>query len=65
VKSKKSLVFVELISKILVESGEIFPEESPNNGHLFLISSLDPWYCDILVNLQNLHYPSSASLDEC
>jgi hypothetical protein len=41
-KYKKSLVFAELILKLLVESGDIFPEESPINGDIFLIASLDP-----------------------
>jgi hypothetical protein len=48
-KSKESLVFFELILKLSVESGNVFPEESPINGDLFLIASLDPWYGDILL----------------
>ena len=47
-KSKKSLVFAELIAKFLVEE-DSFPDE-----HIFLISSSDPWYGDILVYLQTL-----------
>jgi hypothetical protein len=50
-KSKKSLVFAELISKLPVESGDVTPKESLIKGDLFLISSLDPWYGDILVYL--------------
>jgi hypothetical protein len=50
-KSKYSLVFVELISKLLVESGDVTPEESPIKGDMFLIMSLGPWYGDILVYL--------------
>jgi hypothetical protein len=38
-KSKKSLVFVELISELLIGSGDIMPKESPINGDIFLISS--------------------------
>jgi hypothetical protein len=41
-KSKKSLVFSKLISKLSVESSDIMPEESPINGNFFLIASLDP-----------------------
>jgi hypothetical protein len=41
-KSKKSLVFIELISKLPVESGNVVPEESPIWGDMFLISSTDP-----------------------
>jgi hypothetical protein len=36
-KSKKSLVFAELISELLVESGDVVPEESPIWGDMFLI----------------------------
>jgi hypothetical protein len=31
-KSKKSLVFAELISELPVESGDVVPEESPIQG---------------------------------
>jgi hypothetical protein len=64
VKSKKSLVFAELILELPVESGDIIPEESPINEDIFLIASLDPWYGDILVYLQTLKCPASASHDE-
>jgi hypothetical protein len=64
VKSKKSLVFAELVSKLLVELGNVMPEESPIKGDIFLISSWDPWYGDILVYLQTLKFPTSTSHDE-
>jgi hypothetical protein len=38
-KSKNSLVFVELISKLTFESGDVMPEESPIKGDIFLIGS--------------------------
>jgi hypothetical protein len=41
-KSKKLLVFVELILELLVESSDITLEESPIKGDFFLITSLDP-----------------------
>jgi hypothetical protein len=41
-KSKKSLVFAELISELSVESGDVFPEESPIQGDMFLIELSDP-----------------------
>jgi hypothetical protein len=41
-KSKKSLVFTELILELPVESGDVVPEESPIQGDMFLIKSLDP-----------------------
>ena len=62
-KSKTSLAFAELISKLRVESGDVMPEESPIKGDIFLISSSDPWYGDILVYLQTLNFPASASRD--
>jgi hypothetical protein len=63
-KYKKYLVFVELISERPIESGSNFPEYSLINEDLFLIASYDPWYGDILMYLQNLKCPSSASHDE-
>jgi hypothetical protein len=64
-KSKKSLVFVELISELSVESGDIMPEESPIQGDMFFITSSDPSYRDILIYIQTLKCPTSASRDEC
>jgi hypothetical protein len=64
-KSKKSLVFAELISELPVESGDVVPEESPIREDMFLIASSDPWYGDILIYLQTLKCPTSASRDEC
>jgi hypothetical protein len=51
VKSKKSLVLAELISELSVELGDVVPEESPILGDIFLITSSDPWYRDILIYL--------------
>jgi hypothetical protein len=64
-KSKKSLVFAELISELSVESGDVVPEESPIWGDMLLITSSDPWYGDILIYIKTLKCPTSASLDEC
>jgi hypothetical protein len=50
-KSKKSLVFAELISELPIESGDVVPEESPIQGDMFLITSSDPWYGYILIYL--------------
>ena len=50
-KSKKSFVFVELISELPVESGDVVPKESPIRGDMFFIESLDPWYRGILIYL--------------
>jgi hypothetical protein len=50
-KSKKSLVFIEIISELSVESGDVVPEESPIRGDMFFITSSYPWYRDILIYL--------------
>jgi hypothetical protein len=62
-KSKKS-VFVELISELPVESGDVIPEESPIQGDMFLITSSVPWYEDILIYLQTMKCPTSSSRDD-
>jgi hypothetical protein len=41
-KSKKSLIFAKLISKLPVESGDVTPKESPIKGDVFMISSSNP-----------------------
>jgi hypothetical protein len=63
-KSKNSLVFAELISELPVESGDLVPEESPIRGDMFFITSSDPWYRYILIYLQTLKCPTTASRDE-
>jgi hypothetical protein len=63
-KSKKSLVFAELISELSIESSGVMPEESPIRGDMFFIASSDPSYKDILVYPQTLKCPTSASHDE-
>jgi hypothetical protein len=40
------------------------PEESPIRGDMFLITSSDPWYGDILIYLQTFKCPTFASRDE-
>ena len=49
-KSKKSLVFAELISKFPCGEEIVYDESFPDE-HLFLISPQDPWYGDIIVYL--------------
>ena len=50
-KSKKSLVFAELIVEFLVEEDVDIEEDSFPDEHIFLISTSDPWYRDILIYL--------------
>ena len=43
-KSKKSLVFAELIVEFSVEEDVAIEEDSFPDEHIFLISISDPWY---------------------
>ena len=63
-KSKKSLIFAELISDFLsLDEGEVH-EDSFIDEHIFLILTTDPWYGKIIVYLQTLKVPSHLSQDE-
>ena len=62
-KSKKSLIFAELISDFLSE-GEEACEDTFVDENIFLISTLDPWYGDIIIYLQTLKVPNHLSRDE-
>ena len=53
-KSKKSLIFAELISDFSSEAEELVCEYTFIDEHIFLISTLDPWYGDIIIYLQTL-----------
>jgi hypothetical protein len=63
-KSKKSLVFAELMSDFPRLDEDIFHDDSFMDEHIFLISSLDPWYGDILIYLQTLKLPQHLSRDD-
>ena len=63
-KSKKSLVFAEIISDFLSETEELVCEDTFVDEHIFLISMLDPWYGDIIIYLQTLKTPTHLSRDE-
>ena len=64
VKSKKSLIFVELISNFPnLEEEEVY-EDSFVDEHIFLISNVDSWYGDIIIYLQALKVPTHLSRDE-
>ena len=58
-KSKKYLVFVDLIAEFQVEEDTTIEEDSIPDEHIFLISTSDPWYGDIVVYLQTLKCPAS------
>ena len=50
-KSKKSLVFVELITEFPIEEDVAIEEDSFLADNIFFISTSNPWYGDILVYL--------------
>ena len=63
-KMKKSLIFAELIFDFpSLEEEEVY-EDTFVDEHIFLISTLDPWYGDIIVYLQMLKVPTHLSWDE-
>ena len=63
-KSNKSLVFAELIEKFPTEEDVVTKEDSFLDEHIFLISTSDPWYGDILIYLHTLKYPAASSREE-
>ena len=63
-KSKKSLIFAELILDFPSEAEELVCEDMFVDEHIFLISTLDPWYGDIIVYLQIQRTPTHLSRDE-
>ena len=63
-KSKKSLVFAKLIAEFPVEEDISIEEDSFPYEQIFLISTFDPWYGDILIYIQTLKCPASFSREE-
>eukprot|EP00253_Pinus_taeda_P030841 PITA_30841 len=64
-KSKKSLVFAELMCAFLCVDTETVAEERIADESLFLISTLDPWYGDIIIYLQTQTFRPDISRSEC
>ena len=62
-KSKKSLVFAELLYSLPSPSAPSVPEEHIPDETFFLISTLDPWYGDIIVYLQMSSFHPDVSKD--
>ena len=63
-KSKKSLIFAELILNFPSEAKELVCEDTFIDEHILLISTLDPYYGDIIVYLQTFKVPTHLSRDE-
>jgi hypothetical protein len=64
VKSKKSLVFVELISNFPQLDEDVIHVDSFTDEYIFLVSSSDPWYGDIVLYLHTLKFPRHLSRDD-
>ena len=63
-KSKKSLIFAKLISNFPnLEKEEVY-EDTFVDEHIFLVSTVNPWYGDIIMYLQTLKVPTHLSWDE-
>ena len=63
-KLKKSLIFVELISDFPSKAEELGCEDTFIDENIFLISTFDPGYGDIIVYLQTLKVHTHLSRDE-
>ena len=58
------MIFVELISDFSSEEEEETCEDTFVDEHIFFISTLDPWFGDIIIYLQMLKVPTHLSWDE-
>ena len=63
-KLKKLLIFAELISDFPSKDEELICEDTFVDENIFLISTLYPWYGDIIIYLQTLKVPTHLSRDE-
>ena len=63
-KSKKSLIFAKLMSDFpSLDEVEVYKDSSVDE-HIFLISTVDPWYGNIIVYLQTLKVAPHLLWDE-
>jgi hypothetical protein len=63
-KAKKSLVFAELICALPSADENTEPRDPLPDESLFLISTSDPWYGDILLYLQTQRFQPNISREE-
>jgi hypothetical protein len=63
-KSKKSLVFAEIISDFPQLHEDVIHVDSFVYDHIFLVSSSNPWYGDVVLYLQTLKFPQHLSQDD-
>ena len=62
-KSNKSLIFADLICSLPADSTPSYSEDHIPDETLFLISTLDPWYGDIIIYLQTSTFVSEVTKD--
>ena len=58
------MVFAELIVEFPTEEDVVVEDDSFLDEQIFLISTSDPWYGDIIIYLQTLKYPATSSREE-
>jgi hypothetical protein len=63
-KAKKFMVFAELICALPCADKNIEPRDSLPDESLFLVSTSNPWYGDILLYLQTQHFQPNISHEE-
>ena len=63
-KSKKSLVFAELIYEFPQLYEDVIHVDLFVDEHNFLVSSSNPWYGDIVLYIQTLKFPQHLSRDD-
>ena len=63
--SKKSLVFSELMCDLPYATTKSKPSDWFLDEFLFLISTIDPWYGDLLIYLQTQQFQPHLSHDDC
>ena len=60
-KSKKALVFVEFICDFTYFETKTMGEDYLPNESLFIISTLDPWYGNIIIYIQTQNFGPELS----
>ena len=60
-KSKQSLIFAELMCDLPRNNIETMAEQPIAEKYLFLISTIDPWYGDIIIYLQTQSFQPELS----
>ena len=62
--SKKSLVFTKLMCDLPYALTDSEPSDSFSDEFMFLISTIDPWYGDLIIYLQTQRFHPTLSCDD-